>query len=102
MNSEGYSWVDPAIAQIVLQYSRQEPLAPNTTTDNKTVLINPINPEDSQMIAAYPVTQRELEVLELIVRKYSNAAIAQQLYITVGTCFDSRAKYLEQTGYGSK
>ena len=95
LTHEGYSWVDPAIARIVLQYTRQEPLAANVTTENKTVFINPINPEDSQMIAAYLVTQRELEVLELIVQGYSNAAIAQQLYITVGTCQNPRPKYFE-------
>jgi DNA-binding NarL/FixJ family response regulator len=37
------------------------------------------------MIGAYPLSERELEVLELIVQGYSNALIAQQLYITVGT-----------------
>lgn len=62
--------------------------------DLRTVFINPVNPEDSQMIAAYRVTERELEVLELIVQGHSNAASAKQLYITVGTCFDSCAKYL--------
>ena len=37
------------------------------------------------MIGAYPLSERELEVLELIVQGCSNALIAQQLYITVGT-----------------
>ncbi|HIK40836.1 response regulator transcription factor, partial [Thermoleptolyngbya sp. M55_K2018_002] len=32
-----------------------------------------------------PLTERELEILELIVAGYSNAAIAEQLFITVGT-----------------
>lgn len=85
LTHQGYSWVDPAIARIVLQYTRRMPLAANVATENRTILINPINPEDSQMIAAYPVTGRELEVLELIVQGHSNATIAQQLYITVGT-----------------
>jgi DNA-binding NarL/FixJ family response regulator len=37
------------------------------------------------MIAACSVTERELEVLQLIVKGDSNAAIAKQLYITIGT-----------------
>jgi len=46
------------------------------------------------MIAAYPLTERELEVLQLIVEGCSNAAIAEKLYITVGTK-TQRPKYLE-------
>ncbi len=82
---QGYSWIDPAIARIILQYTRRVPEEANATAQSKTVLISPVSLEDSQMIATYPVTQRELEVLELIVQGYSNAAISQQLYITVGT-----------------
>jgi DNA-binding NarL/FixJ family response regulator len=82
---EGYSWVDPAIARIVLQHSRIVQSQANTIPESKTVKISPVNLEDSQMIEAYPLTERELEVLELIVQGCSNAAISQQLYITVGT-----------------
>ncbi len=82
---EGYCWIDPAIAQIVLQHSRRVQVEVKVIPDPKTVFINPVNPEDSQMIAAYRVTERELEVLELIVQGYSNAVIAKQLYISVGT-----------------
>ena len=82
---EGYSWIDPAIARIVLQHSRTVQSQANTILENKTVLISPVSLEDSQMIGAYPLSERELEVLELIVQGCSNALIAQQLYITVGT-----------------
>lgn len=97
LTAQGYSWIDPAIARIILQHSQRVQLATANATDDgsKTVLISPVSLEDSQMIATYPVTERELEVLELIVQGYNNAAIAQQLYITVGTCLDPRAKYFE-------
>lgn len=95
LTHQGYSWVDPEIARIILQYSRRVPEEANTTAQSKTVRISPVSLEDSQMIATYRVTERELEVLELIVQGYSNAAIAQQLYITVGTCLDPCAKYFE-------
>jgi DNA-binding NarL/FixJ family response regulator len=36
-------------------------------------------------VEAYPLTERELEVLQLIVEGASNAEIAEKLYITVGT-----------------
>ncbi len=85
LTHEGYCWIDPAIAQIVLEHSRRVQVEVKVVPDPRTVLINPVNPEDSQMIATYPVTERELEVLELIVQGHSNATIAQQLYITVGT-----------------
>lgn len=82
----GNSWIDPAIARIVLQQAQQIPM--NTTeavVDSKTVAISASDSEYEQMIAAYPLTERELEVLQLIVEGCSNAVIAEKLYITVGT-----------------
>lgn len=83
----GNSWIDPAIARIVLQQAKQtpEPNEPANTAENKTVAINAADSEYDQMIAAYPLTERELEVLQLIVEGCSNAVIAEKLYITVGT-----------------
>jgi DNA-binding NarL/FixJ family response regulator len=82
----GNAWIDPAIARIVLQQAQQT----NTTSaepavESKTVAINAADAEYDQMIAAYPLTERELEVLQLIVEGCSNAVIAEKLYITVGT-----------------
>ena len=81
----GNSWVDPAIARIVLQQAQQTPEGGDVGIDNKTVAINAADAEYDQMIAAYPLTERELEVLQLIVEGCSNAIIAEKLYITVGT-----------------
>ncbi|MCA1904341.1 MAG: DNA-binding response regulator [Cyanobacteria bacterium M5B4] len=76
--AEGNSWVDPAIAKIVLSQVRK-------TSDVKTVEIDASEPEYKQILAATPLTERELEVLSEIVNGYSNAQIAERLYITVGT-----------------
>jgi DNA-binding NarL/FixJ family response regulator len=46
-----------------------------------TALMTP----DGKPIDAYTLTERELEVLQLIVDGYSNSAIADKLFITVGT-----------------
>lgn len=81
----GNSWVDPAIARIVLQQAQQTPEGGDLGVDSKTVAINAADAEYDQMIAAYPLTERELEVLQLIVEGCSNAIIAEKLYITVGT-----------------
>ena len=87
---EGNAWIDPAIARIVLQQAQ-------TTGTTKSVdSVSQTNPEDTQAITAvaeeyqqlietYPLTERELEVLELIVAGCSNAEISAKLYITVGT-----------------
>ncbi|MBE9179821.1 response regulator transcription factor [Oculatella sp. LEGE 06141] len=82
VTNEGNSWIDPAIARIVLKQSKQ-PLPENI--EMKTVAIDAVAPEYSQILETYPLTERELEVLELIVAGCSNAAIAERLYITVGT-----------------
>ena len=75
VTAEGNSWIDPAIAGIVLRQARQP--APPTTEQPSS------NP--SQFIENTPLTERELEVLQLIVNGYSNAKIATALFITVGT-----------------
>jgi DNA-binding NarL/FixJ family response regulator len=81
----GNAWIDPAIARIVVQQAQEIPENPEAAIDNKTVAINAADAEYDQMIAAYPLTERELEVLQLIVEGCSNAVIAEKLYITVGT-----------------
>ncbi|MEH2336070.1 response regulator transcription factor [Nostoc sp.] len=84
---EGQSWIDPAIARIVLKHTRQSPAAvvkpkPNTT---QTVTISAIDPEQASILEADPLTNREMQVLELIVQGYSNNEIAQKLYLSLGS-----------------
>lgn len=91
VTQEGNSWIDPAIARIVLKQTRQQAPTPTPAIAEaaaaaaKKVAIDATEPEYTQMLEAYPLTERELEVLQLIVEGYSNAAIADKLYITVGT-----------------
>ncbi|MEL7086679.1 MAG: response regulator transcription factor [Cyanobacteria bacterium J06597_1] len=120
--ADDQSWIDPAIARVVLgQVQRQlrsaqvatkqklplaEPLpasggaiatevAPQQTSTSEgdipgnsegdVATIDAIEPEFRDLIDNAPLTERELEVLEQIVDGCSNAAIAERLYITVGT-----------------
>jgi DNA-binding NarL/FixJ family response regulator len=76
LTSEGNSWIDPAIASIVLQQVRRR---------EATVEIDAAEADYKQVLAATPLTERELEVLSEIVNGNSNAEIAERLYITVGT-----------------
>ncbi len=73
---EGNAWIDPAIARIVLHQTRM----PQPSLVGAGLLT-----PDGKPIEAYALTERELEVLQLIVDGYSNAAIADKLFITVGT-----------------
>lgn len=82
---DGNAWIDPAIARVVLKQAKPADTAIDAAAALKTVTINAAEPEYSQLIEAYPLTERELEVLQLIVEGCSNAAIAEKLYITVGT-----------------
>jgi DNA-binding NarL/FixJ family response regulator len=81
----GNSWIDPAIASIVLRQVRQSSPDSNASEEAKKVSIGAVEPEYEQLLESYPLTERELEVLELIVAGCSNASIAEKLYITVGT-----------------
>lgn len=85
VTNEGNAWIDPAIARIVLKQTRVSEPVGDALSTTKTVAISAAEPEYSQLIEAYPLTERELEVLQLIVEGCSNAAIAEKLYITVGT-----------------
>ncbi|NMG10941.1 response regulator transcription factor [Brasilonema sp. UFV-L1] len=88
----GNAWIDPAIARIVLQQAQQNPPLPEVTQlDNKTTSGMAVNSssdagnQSGENIDPYTLTERELEVLQLIVEGCSNAVIAERLYITVGT-----------------
>lgn len=83
VTNDGNSWIDPAIARVVLTQARTN--TPFESVEAKTISIGAAEPEYNQIIEAYPLTERELEVLQLIVEGCSNAAIAEKLYITVGT-----------------
>lgn len=97
---EGNTWIDPAIAQIVLRQARKTPslvstVAEPTPSDKPTSQRDPhgdemtniesVNSEVQQIMESDPLTARELEILEQIVAGCNNAQIAEKLFITVGT-----------------
>jgi DNA-binding NarL/FixJ family response regulator len=73
---EGNAWIDPAIAKIVLSQAK----SPTSLLRTEIVI-----GADGKPLEAYALTERELEVLQLIVDGHSNASIADKLFITVGT-----------------
>jgi DNA-binding NarL/FixJ family response regulator len=82
VTAEGHAWIDPAIAKIVLKQVQTPHPAPLAA---EMIPIQRLPSEEQQGLQMYPLTHRELEVLQLIVDGYSNAQIAEKLYITVGT-----------------
>jgi DNA-binding NarL/FixJ family response regulator len=78
----GNSWIDPAIANVVLQQVRSDVALGD---HSRKIEISAIDPEYEKLIETSPLTERELEILELIVAGCSNADIAEKLYITIGT-----------------
>ena len=85
MTHEGQSWIDPAIARIVLKHSRQSAASSSVPNDPQTVTINALDSEQATILEADPLTNKELEVLELMVQGYTNNQIAGQLYMSLGT-----------------
>ena len=81
----GNAWIDPAIARIVLQQARENPPLRETFDTDEQKILPKSESEEEENISAYTLTERELEVLQLIVEGCSNALIAERLYITVGT-----------------
>lgn len=70
--AEGTAWIDPAIARMVLGAINKKP--ENTTT-----------PSGKEYAKNCGITDRELEVLALIVEGLTNPQIAERLYITRAT-----------------
>ncbi|NDJ19392.1 response regulator [Myxacorys almedinensis] len=85
VTNEGNSWIDPAIARVVLRQNYTAQAMLSAADESNVVAIAAAEPEYNQIIEAYPLTERELEVLQLIVDGCSNAVIAEKLFITVGT-----------------
>ncbi len=82
----GNSWIDPAIANVVLRKIREGIPGDNQSSHQpETVKIRALDQEYKIVLETYPLTQRELEILSLIVGGCSNGKIAEKLYITVGT-----------------
>lgn len=69
---EGVGWIDPAIAKLVFNNIQR----PNS----QTVVSNNIEKKNT-----YGLTERELDVLELMVEGLSNPQIADKLFITKAT-----------------
>ena len=70
---EGVGWIDPSIAKMVFS-NLQKPSA-NVVTE----------PEPKKLNNSYGLTERELDVLELMVEGLSNPQIADKLVITKAT-----------------
>jgi len=73
--SEGAGWLDPAIAKVVLTNIRKS----SSTSERK----GEINYKLGKNL--YSLTEREMEVLALIVDGLTNPQIADKLFITIST-----------------
>ncbi|MGM3309720.1 response regulator [Anabaena sp. WFMT] len=87
MTYKGYSWIDAAIARIILKHTRQLASAVTAVKSKaaQTVTISAIDPEQASLLKADPLTNKELQVLELIVQGYTNREIAKRLYLSIGS-----------------
>jgi len=85
VTQEGNTWIAPAIARIVLSHAKKAQNAKNTPSNSKSSESTPIPIAVPSTETIDNLTERELEVLQLIVDGYSNAQIAEKLFITLGT-----------------
>ena len=83
--ASGQSWIDPAIASIILGQVRRDAAVESSKSRGRTVEISAVGSGYEPFLGNMPLTIRELEILELIVAGCSNADISRRLYITIGT-----------------
>jgi DNA-binding NarL/FixJ family response regulator len=83
LTHEGNCWIDPAIARVVLDLTRK--VQPADAGISKFGIAASEDQTDADPQTYEQLTERELEVLHLIVEGCSNAIIAERLFITVGT-----------------
>jgi two-component system, NarL family, response regulator LiaR len=80
----GNPWIDPTIASIVLQQLRKNS-SPAVIDREKTIQIKGLEGDYADIVGSAGLTEREIQILQLIVRGCSNGEIAEQLFVTVGT-----------------
>lgn len=88
VDSLGNSPINHALTAVAQEVAEmlQHPYPPQMEHNNhKTIAIRAIEPEYRRVLSIELMTERELEVLQLIVDGYSNGAIAEKLHITIGT-----------------
>lgn len=81
----GANWIDSSIAGIVLERINNPYLVAAVPAGVPTVSIHALHPEENELLSANPLTQREREVLRLIVDGCTNEEICQELFISLGT-----------------
>lgn len=81
----GANWIDSSIARIVLARMDNPFQEATIPAGIPTVPIHALDPEDNELLAVNPLTQREREVIQLIVEGYSNEEIGGELHISLGT-----------------
>lgn len=88
-NFFGKSPINHALTAVAQEVARllqhANPVQADGSNHAGTIAIRAIEPEYSQILTVEPLTERELEILQLIVDGYSNDGIAQNLYISTGT-----------------
>lgn len=89
--SEGAGWLDPAIAKIVLTNLKK-----STTIERKGEINYKLGKD------LYGLTEREMEVLALIVDGFSNPQIAEKLVITISTTKTHVHNILQKLYVGSR
>lgn len=82
--AKGNAWIDPAIAQFILEQNRNVDTETDAVESVPKVQIRSLSSDDSSYMST-KLTERELDVLQLIVQGCSNEQIGAKLFITVGT-----------------
>ena len=72
--------------------------SPEVTTTIMQHLRGKKMPQSSTNLSAMPITPREKEILQLIVKEYSNQEVADQLCISIRTVEAHKRNIIEKTG----
>lgn len=99
---EGNHWIDPAIARYILQSCVMKPAQPQVPTEPESRSEETLALFDEPIQTFEKLTDREVDVLELVAKGLTNGEIANKLFISRGTVKSHVASIMQKLSARSR
>ncbi|MBX9851311.1 MAG: LuxR C-terminal-related transcriptional regulator [Cytophagaceae bacterium] len=97
MDSEGKPLIDIGIASDITEYKKENKITLSLSKYDQEMGFVTLNQEFGSGVQKDRISERELQILQLLMKGYSSKKIADQLHISVNTVRNHRQNLLEKT-----